>query len=124
MEIKAKVISVFEPESGMSKSGNPWTKQGFVVETFEQYAKQVYFSLFGDKITLCPAVGTTVTVHFDLSSRSWVDSKGATRWSTEAIAWKVDTEVVQHAPQQPFNYAAQQYAQPPMQPQQPDKLPF
>jgi hypothetical protein len=128
MEIKAKVISVFEPENGTSKAGNVWTKQGFLVETLEQYPKQIYMSLFGDRITQCPQVGVFVTVHFDIQSRSWVDKNGITRYSTDCNAWKVDTEVAQYQQQQqpqpmyqaPVNVAPQ----PPLPQQQQDELPF
>ena len=58
MEIKGKIIQVLPPQGGVSKQGNTWRKQEFVLETLDSYPKQVKFDLFGDRIDNYPlAVG-------------------------------------------------------------------
>lgn len=93
MQIKGKVKAVLPIESGTSKSGNNWQKQTFVITTEGQYPKDVAFTLFGDKVSLCPKVGEEVDVHFDLASREWNG-----RYFTEATAYRVERPT-QQAPQ-------------------------
>ena len=51
MEISGKIIAVLEKQSGISKSGNNWASQEYVLETSEQYPKKICFRVFGeDKI--------------------------------------------------------------------------
>lgn len=73
-------------ESGTSKSsGNVWQKCGFAVEIPSgQYPRKAYFTLFGDKVSQCPAVGAKVSVDFDVESREFNG-----RWYTDLRAWKV-----------------------------------
>lgn len=85
MNIKGKVKAALPVESGTSKSGNAWQKCGFVITTEGQYPKDVAFTLFGDKVSLCPKVGEEVDVHFDLSSREYNG-----RWYSEITAYRVD----------------------------------
>lgn len=100
MEISAKTIVVLPIESGTSKSGKPWQKQSFVVETGEKYLKKICFQLFGDKVNDCPKIGDEVKVSFDIDSQEY---KG--RWYTQLNAWKVEKagickETAYPAPQQ------------------------
>lgn len=85
MQIKGKVKAALPIESGTSKQGNAWQKQTFVITTEGQYPKDVAFTLFGDKVGLCPKVGEEVDVHFDLSSREYNG-----RWYSEITAYRVD----------------------------------
>ena len=50
MEIKGRIIHVLPLQEGVSKAGNPWKKQEYVLETEEQYPRKVCFNLFGDKV--------------------------------------------------------------------------
>ena len=51
MEITGKIIAVLEPRGGVSKTGNPWKVQEYVLETNEQYPRKMCFDVFGeDKI--------------------------------------------------------------------------
>lgn len=85
MELTGKIIASLPLESGTSKSGTPWQKKTFVIETEGQYPKKVAFTLFGEKVTQhATPVGDTVTVQFDLESREYND-----RWYTEARAFNV-----------------------------------
>lgn len=85
MNIKGKVKAVLPIENGTSKAGNPYSKGGFVITTEGQYPKDVAFTLFGDKVSLCPKVGEEVDVHFDLSSREYNG-----KWFHDIQAWKID----------------------------------
>ena len=69
MEIKGRIIHVLPLQEGVSKAGNPWKKQEYVLETEEQYPRKVCFNLFGDKVDQYPAaIGEDVVVSFDLES--------------------------------------------------------
>ena len=51
MELAGKVIAVLEPRGGVSKSGNEWKVQEYVIETHDQYPRRMCFDVFGaDKI--------------------------------------------------------------------------
>ena len=86
MEIKGKIIHVLPLQEGVSRAGNPWKKQEYVLETEEQYPRKVCFNLFGDKVDQYPAaIGDDVTVSFDLESREFNG-----RWYTDVRAWKIE----------------------------------
>ena len=75
MEIKGRIIHVLPLQEGVSKAGNPWKKQEYVLETEEQYPRKVCFNLFGDKVDQYPAaIGEDVVVSFDLESREFNES--------------------------------------------------
>lgn len=88
MELKGKCVAVLNVEHGVSKSGNSWQKQQFVVDTGGQYPKKACFQLFGDKAPECPAVGDEVTVSFNIDSREYNG-----RWYTSLQAWKIEKSV-------------------------------
>ena len=41
MEITGKIIQVLPEVGGVSKAGNAWKKQEYVLETHDQYPKKV-----------------------------------------------------------------------------------
>mgnify|MGYP003263482818 CR=1 FL=1 len=43
MELAGKVIAVLEPRSGVSKTGNEWKVQEYVIETHDQYPRKMCF---------------------------------------------------------------------------------
>ena len=72
--IKGKVVKVLDVETGTSKAGKEWKKQGFVIDTGNEYNPEVCFSLFGDdKIEMLKkfSVGQEVEVEYNLSSREF-----------------------------------------------------
>ncbi len=95
MEISGKIIQVLPIQEGVSKSGNPWKKQVYILETQEQYPRKVAFDIFGeDKIKNYPCnIDDVVTVSFDLESREFNG-----RWYTDVHAWKVQQGIVEAAP--------------------------
>jgi len=96
MEIVGKIIRVLPLQEGVSqKSGNPWKSQSYVLETQEQYPRQVCFEIFGeDRIKNNPcAMDDVVTVSFDLESREFNG-----RWYTSVRARRVQQGVVEAQP--------------------------
>jgi hypothetical protein len=87
MDISGKIIAVLPEQGGISKSGNEWKKQEYVLETHEQYPKKVCFQIFGaEKIgQYAIKMGEELTVSFDIDSREYQG-----RWFTNINAWKVE----------------------------------
>ena len=72
MEIKGRIIHILPLQEGVSKAGNPWKKQEYVLETLDQYPKKVCFDLFGDKADQYRAeIGDEVVLSFDIESREY-----------------------------------------------------
>lgn len=93
MELSGKIIAVLEPRGGVSKSGNNWKVQEYVIETHDQFPRKMCFDVFGeDKIqqfNIQP--GEELTVSFDIDAHEWNG-----RWFNSIRAWKVD-RVAQNA---------------------------
>lgn len=86
MEIKGRIIHVLPLQEGVSKAGNPWKKQEYVLETYDQYPRKVCFDLFGDKADQYRAeIGDDVVLSFDIESREYNG-----RWFTSIRGWKLD----------------------------------
>ena len=70
MEITGRIIAVLPVQGGISKNGNEWKKQEYVLETHDQYPKKVCFQIFGadriDQAAIQP--GEELTVFFDIDS--------------------------------------------------------
>lgn len=91
MEITGKIIAVLPERGGISKTGNEWKTQEYVIETHEQYPKKVCFNVFGaDKIAQFNIqVGDEMTVSFDINAREYNG-----RWYNDIRAWKVERGTV------------------------------
>lgn len=88
MEITGKLIQKLPIASGTSKTGNPWQKQEFVIETEDsQYPKKVCANLWGDRTNQLNQynIGDTIKVSFDLESREFNG-----KWYTDVKAWKIE----------------------------------
>ena len=123
LTISGHIALILPLQQGTSKTGNPWKKQGYIIDTGGQYPKKVCFSLFGDKIDQFPLqVGQDVTVSIGIESREFNG-----RWYTEVNAWNVAYSgqqpqlQAQPAPQPPVEQPAP--STPPKQ-QAADNLPF
>ena len=61
MEITGRIIAVLPVQGGISKNGNEWKKQEYVLETHDQYPKKVCFQIFGadriDQAAIQPGAG-------------------------------------------------------------------
>ncbi|MBR6649522.1 MAG: DUF3127 domain-containing protein [Bacteroidaceae bacterium] len=87
MEITGKIIAVLPERGGVSKTGNEWKMQEYVLETHEQYPKKICFNIFGaDKIAQFNIqAGEELTVSFDINAREYMG-----RWYNDVRAWKVE----------------------------------
>lgn len=90
MEVTGRIIAVLPEQGGVSKAGNTWKKQEYVLETHDQYPKKICFQLFGeDRIAQAHIQpGEELTVSFDINSREYQG-----RWYTSIDAWKVERAV-------------------------------
>lgn len=113
MDFEGKVIQFLGETSGTSKTGNPWKKKEWVVETFGQYPRKVKIQCMNaraDAINLEP--GRDYILSVDLESREFNG-----RWYTDVSVFRVQD----YNPQQNFggpqpSYPASGYQNPP-QPQ-------
>lgn len=74
LAIKGKLTKVLEIETGTSKAGKEWKKQGFVIDSGDQFNPEICFSLFGDdKIGMLRnfGPGQEIEVSFNISSREF-----------------------------------------------------
>ena len=87
MELTGKIIAVLPERGGISKAGNEWKIQEYVLETMEQYPRKMMFNVFGaDRIAQFNIqLGEMLTVSFDIDSREYNG-----RWYNDIRAWKVD----------------------------------
>ena len=90
MEITGKIIAVLPERGGISKTGNEWKTQEYVIETHEQYPRKVCFNVFGaDKIAQFNIqAGEEMTVSFDINAREYNG-----RWFNDIRAWRVERGV-------------------------------
>ena len=100
MEITGKIIAVLPERGGISKTGNEWKMQEYVIETHEQYPRKVCFNVFGsDKIAQFNIqAGEELTVSFDINAREYNG-----RWFNDIRAWRVERGV---APADPADVPA------------------
>jgi len=88
LAVKGRISKVLSIESGTSKAGKEWKKQGFVIDTGAQYNPEVCFSLFGDdKIAMLRnfGEGQEVEVAFNISSREFNG-----KYYHNIDAWKIN----------------------------------
>lgn len=98
MEIKGTIVQVLPPQSGISKAGNAWKKQEYILENNEgQFPRKICFTCFGQNAdTIQLQVGQRIIASFDVESREYNG-----RWFTEARLWRAvpDEATTQVAPQ-------------------------
>ena len=88
MDIKGKIIQKLEPQGGVSKAGNQWKKQEYVLETFDSYPRKVKFDFFGERADQYPLeVGDVITLSYDIESREFNG-----RWYTDIRGFKAMKE--------------------------------
>lgn len=85
MEVTGKIIVKLPLQSGTAKAtGNPWTKQEYVLETMDAFPKKIHFDFFGEKANQFPLeVGQIIKLSFDIESREYNG-----RWYTSIRGWK------------------------------------
>ena len=127
VELTGRITQILPLEQGLSKAGNAWRKQVFILETQDQYPRKVAISLLNDNIDkYAIQVGKVVTANLEIESREWNG-----KWYTEVKAWQITypqgQPVATHVATSPQPVAT--YAQPvatpaPAQPQVAEDLPF
>ena len=87
MEFTGKIIAILPSRGGVSKTGNEWKVQEYVIEDHGPYPRRMCFDVFGaDKIEQFKIqMGEELTVSFDIDARQWQD-----RWFNSIRAWKVE----------------------------------
>lgn len=109
MEITGKLVQFLPEQRGETQRG-PWVRGGFVIETEEQYARKIAFSVWGEDkwnaIRNLP-LGNTIKVTFSIESREFNE-----RWYTDCRCSQVDVFTAA-TPQTPYNsaYSNQAYGQ-------------
>lgn len=86
LELTGRLIKILPEQSGQGKKGT-WVKQDFIIETIEQFPKQVCLSAWGDKAGALKTIGTgsQVKVSFFAESREYNG-----RWYTDLKVWRID----------------------------------
>lgn len=86
-DLTGTITEIHKIESGEGRNGT-WQKQAFLINTGGQYARDVYFSCFGERnmqqLSPCK-VGDNVKVYFDPKSR---ESSG--KYYTELNVFRID----------------------------------
>ena len=87
MEIIGKLIQKLPMQSGISKTGNSWQKQEFVIETLEQFPRKICANLWGDRTAVLEMLNMDdkVVMSFDLESREFNG-----KWYTDVKAYKLE----------------------------------
>jgi hypothetical protein len=118
LEVKGKINQILKVDSGVSKAGKEWKKQEFIVETEDQFPKQICFTLFNDKISLLEGLnsGEDVNVSFSVESREFNG-----RWYHNINAWKIDRLTAEAQGNMPPDFSPSDV---PPEPGDTDDLPF
>ena len=98
LQVKGKIQQILKPESGVSRAGNEWKKQEFIIETDEQFPKKICFTLFNDKTSLVDGLttGEEVEVSFNVESREYNG-----KWFHNINAWKIEKPSSENLPEPP-----------------------
>lgn len=111
MEIQGKVVRLGNLTEGTSARG-AWRKQELIIETIEQYPKQVCLVCWGDRVADAQnfTPGQTIKAQISIESREFNG-----KWYTDVRPFRFDLEAPQQAmPQQQYQ------AQPAQTPQAQD----
>jgi hypothetical protein len=118
MEITGTIVQILPEVGGTGKTGNPWRKQEYILETKDQYPKKICFNVWGDKIDqFALQNGEEATVSFDVESKEYNG-----RWFTEVKAWGIRKG--SGSSNQTEMSAPPVYSAPPLPPSDSDELPF
>jgi hypothetical protein len=120
LSLKGKLVKILNLESGISRSGNSWKKQEFVLETQDQFPKKVCFNLFNDKVSLLSGFtgGEDLEVSFDVESREFNN-----KWYHNINAWKIERVGQKSAAEIPPPFSPDDIP-PENSPEDSDDLPF
>lgn len=111
MEIQGKVVRLGNLTEGTSPRG-AWRKQELIIETIEQYPKQVCLVCWGDRVAEAQnfTPGQTIKAQISIESREFNG-----KWYTDVRPFRFDLDAPQQAQpmmqqpmQQPQEFAAPQ----------------
>ena len=113
MEIQGKVVRLGALTEGTSARG-AWRKQELIIETIEQYPKQVCLVCWGDRVTEAQnfTPGQTIKAQISIESREFNG-----KWYTDVRPFRFDmdtpqqTQPMQQPMMQPQQFAAPSYEQ-------------
>ena len=113
MEIQGKVVRLGNLTEGTSPRG-AWRKQELIIETLEQYPKQVCLVCWGDRVAEAQnfTPGQIIKAQISIESREFNG-----KWYTDVKPFRFEIEI-QQAVQQPIQQPVQQYTAPQQQFQQ------
>ena len=102
MEIQGKVVRLGNLTEGTSPRG-AWRKQELIIETIEQYPKQVCLVCWGDRVAEAQnfTPGQTIKAQISIESREFNG-----KWYTDVRPFRFDIEMPQQA--QPMQQTMQQ----------------
>lgn len=108
--INGKIINALPQRKGVSKTGNEWVSQDFVIETSEN--EKFCFNMFGeDKIKESGLrVGAMASVTCKLESKEWNG-----KWFTSISCSNCIVQGAAQPPQQPMQSPQQRVQQAPQQ---------
>ena len=109
MEIQGKVVRLGNLTEGTSPRG-AWRKQELIIETIEQYPKQVCLVCWGDRVAEAQnfTPGQTIKAQISIESREFNG-----KWYTDVRPFRFDLEMPQQAqPMQQPMQQAQEFAIP------------
>lgn len=88
MKVTGVITKVLDLQTGTTKDGSEWKKQGFLVQTNEQYNNLYCFELFGaekvDNFLKYNKVNDSVDVEFNVQTNEWQG-----KYYTSLQSWKV-----------------------------------
>lgn len=85
MQLTAKLIQLLPIQTGTGKNGE-WEKQDIIVETINQYPKNVCISIWNGKVDVRELeVGKEYIFHCNIESKEY-----NSRWYTAVTLWKID----------------------------------
>ena len=85
MELTGKITNILPIQSGTSKNGNEWKKQEVIIQTEEQYPKNICITLWGNTISSNIKQDDKIKASVDIESREYQG-----KWYTTVKAWKID----------------------------------
>tara|TARA_R100000664_G_C2754002_1_gene141509 strand:- start:1416 stop:1736 length:321 start_codon:yes stop_codon:yes gene_type:complete len=73
MKITGKLSKILDLQTGVSKKGNEWKKQSFILDTEAEFNNEICFDVFGEKIEQIQniKIGSQIEVKYNLSSKEF-----------------------------------------------------
>jgi len=100
MEVTGKITNILPIQSGVGRNGNEWKKQELIIQTEEQYPKNICITLWGNTIDNNTKHGDKIKASVDIESREFNG-----KWYTTVKAWKIESLSVPNENEQNFNEA-------------------